>query len=196
MIDCLDHWTSIVKIHNMTKILVIRAEEIDPQHEFYFPIIIQQRDAMDHIMRAAYASFDPERIKKSHPEISDIKDYTKRQIDKALGHMYRAFFDAADWLSILYRERIRDVMSNYSSKTIYSVLPTYNEKIVPRIEEITSNIVAIRNSKDIGRNSELVDGVDRYATQIEELSQFLYEILNSLKKLDMVEFGSVEENAN
>ena len=102
MFDNPQMWQTIVRVHNATKSLLIKAEEIDPSHQFFYPPIIQQRDALDHIMRAALAWIDPETIKNNSGNLKDPSEYSKRQLDKALGHVYRAFFDAADWVSRNY----------------------------------------------------------------------------------------------
>lgn len=189
MIDHKDKWALITEIHNLTKTLVIQSEELDPDHLFYFPIIIQQRDCLDHIMRAAYGWLNPESLKKSKNGLSDSKDYNGRQMDKALGHMYRAFFDAADWLGILYREKIVGSISIYSPKTIHAVFPSYYMKIVPRIEAISLEIAKVRTQKDIAHTKEILTGVEKYMELIAELAIYMNEVQKTVPVLNKFEFN-------
>jgi len=194
MINHTEKWTLIVKIHNLTKALVIQSEELDPQHLFYFPIIIQQRDCLDHIIRAAYGWLHPDNLKKSKNAISDSKDYNGRQMEKALGHMYRAFFDAADWVSILYREKIGESMGNYSLNTIHTIFPNYYTKIVPRLEAISLAIAEVRASKDIVHTKEILTGVDQYMELIAELAIYMEEVQKTIPNLNKLEFGETKVN--
>lgn len=188
MIDRDQQWKLIIKIHNLTKTLVLKCEEIDPDHEFYFPIIIQQRDALDHLVRAAFGMYFPEKLLAEKKSIIDPEKYSNHQTSKALGHMYRAFFDAADWTSILCRERISDMMSVYSMKTIHFTFPSYVSRIKPKIEEISLEIANVRNSKDIGQTGEVIDGIDNYMSLISELINFMDEIQNKISDLNKAEF--------
>ena len=183
-------WELLVKVHNYAKAIILKAEEVDPDHEFYYPPLIQQRDALDHIMRAAFAWLFPERMSDPEKESPpDPAEYASKQIDKALGHAYRVLFDAADWLSIIYRERIREYMSSYSPATVYAILPQYRASIEPRIEEICFKIAELRKAKDIGNTNAIVEGVDSYISLIDELEQYLATIRAAKGQLDSVEFG-------
>ena len=185
-------WKLIIQIHNLTKALVLKCEEIDPDHEFYFPIIIQQRDALDHLIRAAYMEHYPDKLLAEKKGIVNASEYSIHQTSKALGHMYRAFFDAADWISILCRERISDMMSAYSMKTIHFAFPSYISRIKFRIEEISLEIANVRNSKDIGQTGEVIDGVDKYMDLVSELINFMDEIQNKIPDLNKAEFEKAE----
>lgn len=195
MYDNKDKWKLIVKIHNLTKTLVILSEELDPNHQFYFPIIIQQRDCLEHIVRAYYAWLNPESLKESKNGIFDSKEYIERQLEKALGHIYRAFFDAADWISILYREQISEIMSIYSLKTINTVFPNYCKKITPKIDKISMEIANIRNSKDIAHTNEVFGGVDHYMDLIHELAICMDEVRGAQPELNKFELDETMNNS-
>ena len=182
MFDDRTFWQRLVEIHNCTKSFILKAEEVDPQHEFYFPPLIQQRDALDHIVRAATVWVQP-------PEKHSTKspDYIRIQMDKAIGHAYRALFDAVDWLSIIYRERIREHVSLYSRATILKVLPNYYPKIIPRIEEISLKIADLRNAKDVGTGSNMLDNITKYTQLIDELEGFLKTVRDAMVQLEQAE---------
>ncbi|MBN1343291.1 MAG: hypothetical protein JXQ73_11460 [Phycisphaerae bacterium] len=185
-----DKWRLIVQVHNMAKALLLKAEEVDPDHEFYYPPLIQQRDALDHIIRAQFALLFPEKLACGvNGQGQSPDEYAARQLDKALGHAYRALFDAGDWLSIIYRERIRGTLTEYSRKTMYSVLPEFSKDIEPRINELSSMIAELRAEKDIGNEGKLIDGPSTYIKLIDELEDLWRRVEQAKPRLDEAESG-------
>ena len=55
------------------------------------------------------------------------ENYIKTNFEKAIGHEYRAFFDTADFLSIVLRQKIAERLSQYSLLEIKSVWEEYDE---------------------------------------------------------------------
>lgn len=47
-----DEWRKLCNIYAETKALILRTEEIDPEHELQFAPLVQHRDTLDHIVRA------------------------------------------------------------------------------------------------------------------------------------------------
>ena len=181
-----DTWRLLVKIHNYTKLLLLKAEEVDDKFTFFFPPLVQHRDALDHIMRAAYSKVFPAEYAANQEEAEklDGKDYADRQLDKALGHAYRAFFDAADWLGMVYRERMRIILSGYSAETINDVLNDFAATVQPRIERISLEIAALRGEKDIGNKKKLIGGADKYFDLTEELERYWLRVVDARVELD------------
>lgn len=192
-----DTWKLLVQAHNYTKFFLLKAEEIDPRHQFFYPPLIQQRDALDHIMRAAFARLYPEEYSslsdKDRDRESDPDKYAERQLDKALGHAYRAMFDAGDWLGIIYRERVRELMAAYSVETINKVLPEFRPKVEPRIEAIGLETAALRGTKDIGNKKFLIKGAEEYKDLIDELEGYWQAAWGARASLDRQEFGQSQE---
>jgi hypothetical protein len=186
-------WQLIVKVHMYTKAFLLKAEEIDPGHQFFFPPLIQQRDALDHVMRAAYAQVFPEEYaaEAAHDvdRDPDAQKYTEAQLGKAIGHAYRAMFDAGDWLGIIFRERIRELMAGYSVETVNAVLPVFRSKIEPRVEEIGLETAGLRANKDIGRKPNMIKGADEYQALIDELEGYWKTVCNARAALDKSEYG-------
>lgn len=72
------------------------AEEIAEKGEIFIQPLKEQRDAFDHLMRCYGVYF-------SHQETvggENLEKYVLINLDKACGHIYRAFFDTADWLTL------------------------------------------------------------------------------------------------
>jgi len=188
-------WNSLVKIHNCTKSILLKAEEIDQRHEFFFPPLIQQRDALDHIMRAMFALACPDEFTKTRgAEGTDIEAYATRQLDKAIGHAYRALFDAADWLSIVYREQIRQMLGDYSRQTIHSRFSDMAQCIEPRIDAISTRIAELRMEKDIGNDDQIIAGVVEYQNLLDELEQHWRRVRDMVPELERAEFASSRQS--
>ena len=168
-----DKWEKIVQVHNHAKALILLAEELDPEHTFFLPPVIQQRDALDHVVRAKYAGLHP-------GTRADPAQYALDHLDKALAHEYRAFFDIADWLSILYREKIASALSDYSHEAILAALPDFYTTVYPKFETIYEKVAAVRGAKDIGNETALIDDVEKYRDIIGELSAMWAKIVVSV----------------
>lgn len=152
----------VVQLHGHAKQLLLLAEEneIEGYKDFLQPVL-EQRSALDHIVRAFSV------------ELNIITDqepgYIKMNLDKACGHLYRAFFDVADWLSILLREKITKLMHPYSNECITSVAPEYYNTIVPNIEQLNQDIARIRNTKDIAAHGSIIQHVEEYTSIIQSI---------------------------
>ena len=184
MADNEEKWDLIIEVHNWTKALILDAEEIDPRHEFFWPPLVQQRDALDHIVRAQRAALHPDQAQVKGEE--EAPNYVVMQLDKALGHAYRAFFDVADWFSIIMRERISEVVSQYSRPALLEVMPNYSTEVESRVDDICAAIAKCRMDKDIG-GSMITGNVQTYTKIIEELSEILRRLRSVQPKLDKID---------
>jgi len=167
-----DQWKKLVQIHNYAKRLTLLGEEVDPEHEFALGPLIQQRDTLEHIMRAKACE-----LGLAKPE--DPESYMITNMDKALGHAYRAFFDAADLVTILYREKLNSMVAPYTTACITAVIPTYYDKILPRTEEISEGIAKVRGAKDIANRDGLLEEVETYIGYVDELHGFYQAVVRA-----------------
>jgi len=171
-------WKQLVEIHTRAKGMLLKAEEIDPNRTFFVASMVQQRDALDHIIRAA--SVEHGVVTKE-----DDEQYIHFHTGKALSHLYRAFFDVADWLSILYRTQIAEAVKLYTTDAVRTALPEYYSKIRPRVTKICGNIAAVRTRKDIGNDAtELIEDVYTYTNLVAELADFSEEVQNAVPAMD------------
>ena len=79
----------MVSLHIYTKKYLLIAEEIAEKGEIFIQPLKEQRDAFDHLMRCYGVYF-------SHQETvggENLEKYVLINLDKACGHIYRAFFD-------------------------------------------------------------------------------------------------------
>ncbi len=139
------------------------------EHEFkkfksFLQPVLEKRAALDHICRAMSV------VIEMRPPLSS--DYVEKNLDKACGHLYRSFFDAAEWLGIILREKIQELYFGYDNDCISTVSPEYYHKIKPGVEQFNTKIATIRNEKDFNKSespTELVEQVKEYMEQIELL---------------------------
>ena len=171
-----DKWKLIAEVHQHTKELLTLAEEISPGLKSFIPPVKEQRDALEHIIRAKAYELDLKKV--------DNQNYVEDQIDKTLGHIYRAFFDAADYFCILMRKRIRNAVTQYDSEIIKTVLPNYYSEIRPKLENINLEISKIRQSKDIAKKEGLIDEVEKYRQTTLELYEHAKAVETSIPSLN------------
>jgi len=168
-------WRRLVEIHNHAKAVFICAEEFDcKMHEFMQPNL-ELKNSLEHIMRAQAA-----RLGINKEASNDIHQYVHQSLDKAIGHTYRAFFDAADWISVSIRDRIQKSLKSFSVDCISAVLPEFYSQISPRVDTICCDIAKIRADKDVSKTADLLKEVDRYRQSIDELIKMLTQIRCSI----------------
>jgi len=150
--QCGERWKSLVEIHNHAKSIFLCAEEFDPQFQDFLQPILELRHSLEHIVRAKAAELG------INGEVdAGNQDYIPHSLSKAIGHEYRAFFDAADWFSVCIRNRITQALRRYSPANIDAVLPDYYSKLRPRVDQICREIADIRGAKDISKSNDLLD---------------------------------------
>jgi len=158
-----DKWSKVVQLHQYTKSLILLAEEheLEEWKTFLHPVL-EQRDALNHICIAIGGEIDI----PPNPKAGYIDD----SLDKALAHLYRAFFDTADWIGIILREKIIEVVKPYDNECITAVAPEYYERIRPDLEQLNSNLAKLRNSKDECTDSSvMISQAENYTQKIEKL---------------------------
>lgn len=111
------------------KKLVIAAEKYDEDQNLSITAISELRSAFDHVMRAESAKYgvisEEEIVNESG---MDITRYYKTNINKALGHLYRAGYDAYDIISIGLIDDIDRMLKRVSARALYTVLGDAKEK--------------------------------------------------------------------
>ncbi|MFO7967097.1 MAG: hypothetical protein R6U44_05815 [Archaeoglobaceae archaeon] len=133
----------LTKLYPKVKELILYSEEVDTEHSTYGQTVNELRNSMDHLMRLFAVKFG---FKDENPE------YSKKNLDKAFGHVYRAGYDSLDLLNVSIRERIIYELNGISSDTIYKIFPEYYREIKPNLEKISKEISDVRLDKDVAGN--------------------------------------------
>ena len=168
------YWENICKIHFFTKHFILLAEELSLDGTTFFQPLKEHRDAYDHIVRV-YA------VKMGLKTESDVDNYVRENMSKALGHEYRAFFDAVDWFSIILREKINFLLQGKTNEYIKSCFPDY-QKFKEELIELPKKIADLREGKDIGNNMNLsiFDKIESYTTILDSLTDKYIELAKAL----------------
>ena len=154
----------LVSLYTKTKKLVLQAEQLDPECRSNIAIFKEQRDALDHLMRALQDALPP--VAAPRP------DYFTLQIDKAKGHLFRAAYDALDGLAISCKIRIAEAMTGVSNEAISAVYPEYYDHLT-EIERIDLEIADRRNEKDVG--DPTLDNLNAYQVEVERLCKLVVQ---------------------
>lgn len=173
-------WKKICEIFIATKKLGIQLEEIQDDHKAFLQPVNEFKSALDHIIRV-------KAIESGLATKAESKQYTESNLNKALGHIYRAFFDTADFYSVVLREKIINLLSKYSSDTIHKVLPDYYSEKRIFIERVNKKLADIRAKKDIGNDSNILPSIDDYVSNLEKIELIYEEIISKIPQLDRLQ---------
>lgn len=161
-----EYWERIFFIHLKTKELYILAEEYGSELKtFYLPVnsLNGAYENVIHVCAADYMSRkDGEKANES---------YVKENLRKALDLECKAFFDTADFLSILLRKKISDCLSGFSYPQIASVWDEYNDVRTAIIE--TNREIAEIRTKKTEMNDYYIDAeVEKYYIKTKKLLEW------------------------
>ena len=163
------YWDSICQIYFLTKHYLILAEELSDDFDTFLQPVKEHRDAFDHVARV-YG------YKYLQNEIKNVDTYRTENMNKAVGHVYRAFFDTADWLSYICRKKIRLLLDGKSREEIVSIYPEYDHT-KSMLNELPLAIANIRKNKDVSDDiAELVKEVEGYRDILDKLLTTYREI--------------------
>ena len=160
-------WETLCRIHVLTKHYVLLAEENGFQMKTFLQPLKEQRDAYEHLVRA-YSKIIDSNERDMHYIISNL--------DKAIGHEYRAFFDSIDYLTLTIRERVYELVKSYSLDELKTLCPDYMI-IKRRLNNLPNEIAEYREKKDVGNNNMLL-----FAKQYGDLMERLLVDTNNLEK--------------
>lgn len=172
-----NNWEILCKIHILTKHYTLLAEEYSISMRAFLQPMKEQKDAYEHIIRA-YTKKCENRI------LSDEdKEYMSKNIEKAIGHEYRAYFDTIDYLTICLRELISKELSGVAYKELIQVYPEY-DRYKKVLLDIPEQIAMYREKKDIG-SSEMLKFASEYGKVVDELLKcYKYLCCDVMKKIN------------
>lgn len=166
----------LAELYIQAKGLILYSEEIDPESRSNLQVIKELRDANDHLMRVVAA-----RLADNPPSGSKEANYCPRNLDKAIGHVYRAAFDALDGTILSLREKVAKILETYPQEVIKDVIPEY-WKIRVSLDELTSRIATNRATKDVG--ADICATLEQYVSDTELIKKFYSRLLNAGPSLD------------
>lgn len=155
----------LTELYGHTKALLLYAEEVDPEFRSNLQAIKELRDAFDHTMRVFLNIFSEEKDKDT--------EYGRKNLDKAIGHTYRAAFDALDGAVVSLKVKLVEIMAGFDTRAIREVVNNYWE-IKTHICNLEKNVAQHRGEKDIKSNhAELFE---KYVLDVDKLKEY-YDIM-------------------
>lgn len=185
----------LVTIFLSMKDIILFAEETNEREDFKTLIqpFMEQQRALDHLVRVEAVRLgicpDEDEYKKAK---QNFVEYEKAQVNIAAQHIYRGFLDAAEWFSIIMRDKIIKILSPYSTNCISSAIPEYYNELRPKIDSINKELVTLRKKKDSEKdNSILYDHVVKYINISQELDSIYERVSDCISSLE--DFKEKEE---
>lgn len=178
--------SQIVRMHFEAKSLILLAEQINLGQGFVVQPMKEQRDAHDHLMRARARELnlkDSKHGKSEGPERD--REYIMDNYRKALGHECRAFFDAADVISMEITNEILRIVVPFKSTQITSVIPNFYTEIKPALRSLDQSIADVRGDKDVSKENPF-DEVDSYKAIVKKLVAYSNEVAKAVPDLNKV----------
>lgn len=183
-----------VDLYIFVKELILLNEEHDPGSVTYLQVLNELRNAYDHLNRVLA-------VKLGIKEDVDESSYSLTNIDKSLGHVYRACYDSLDWFLINTIEGIQQELKDYTPEEIQAVIPEYYSDIRPKLYEYQNQITELRAKKDIGnRNSDSIERYTAIAQYLQNVWKLIIERRNDLiqikSSLETIEYIELEMKAH
>lgn len=165
------------QIHMLTKHYLLIAEELSEEGVTFLQPLKEHRDAYDHLMRVFYL---PTRLETSETVSNfDSTAYIRKNVEKAVGHEYRAFFDMADWLTFICRRKIREELSFQRVRQAYA--SRYGTENYQSVKELVNTvyltIAQYRTEKDIGKAGPPLQDVLSYQKTIDQLLDIYKKVM-------------------
>lgn len=157
-----DQWIRICELYNITKKYHLLAEELAGTN--YIQPILEQKHALDHII-SAYSHISQE-------------EKAIESMNGAIDHLYRAFWDVADWLSLICREGIYKILKKKSIKTIDRKYPEYYSEVRLKLINAPEEIAKLRLEK-----SNRIEDVNSYCLILDKLVEYYKEIAKRFSRI-------------
>jgi len=156
--------SKVTSLYKKTKPLILFSEEIDPNYEGNAQVWKELRDALDHLMRVFARKFEGCSLSE------EDQRYIDSNLQKVIGHIYRAGCDALEGACLSLREEIKKGYEAFSLEALNAVIPSF-WKNRARLHEISERIAKLRAQKDVADD------------EMEQIFEDFVEIVNELKEI-------------
>lgn len=174
----------ITELYGKVKELIIFCEENQEEFKTNLHIVKELRDAFDHLMRVFAVKLE---LKEGRGD-----GYIQTSLDKVLGHVFRAGYDTLDFATIILRDKINKEVSDFSPSAIQASIPNYYSEIRPSVESITTDIIKLRNNKDIAQPSPEL--FNEYFKNVIKLQEMFKQIV--IAKPSLIEYANKSGKEN
>ncbi len=158
-----EYWERIFYVHLKTKELYILAEEYGSELKTFFLPINSLKNAYENIIHVCANEY---MARTGNGALNE--KYMMDNLRSALGNEIKAFFDTADFLSILLRKKISECLNGFTYPQIASVWDEYNDVRLQLIK-INQEIADIRNHKSQSSEYYIDEDVEKYYNETKKL---------------------------
>jgi hypothetical protein len=163
---------ALADAYQQAKTLILYVEELDISSRSNLQVVKELRDACDHIMRF----FISRKGKPSASDLIAIQDSNLGNIDKALGHIYRATFDALDGAILSVKHSINIELLRFPPHIIADVIKDYWQ-IKLELNRLVMEITSIRDRKEVNENTGSL--LNEYVKNVHQMSEVYRKIIYS-----------------
>jgi hypothetical protein len=161
----------LLEAYKQAKSLVIYAEEVDPESRSNLQVVKELRDAFDHLMKVLIAKKEPRQAK---PEV--LERECLENLEKSIGHVYRASFDALDGTVLSLKELIAEELSSYPLDAVVQVFPDYFD-IKIQLHKLIEQVSVHRANKDVSESTNSL--LDAYVADVARTKVIHEKILHA-----------------
>ena len=181
----------IVALYVEVKKHVVTSEKLSPGARVSVPALNELRNAFDHYMRAE--AVWRHGVNPGQGAEQDPLKYCEKNLQKSLGHVYRAGYDALDILALNRIRQIEKYVDSYRISTLHTVIADYAVRIRQSFEEGVQQCDGAKQGKDV--EPERVDQHPVYFAEYKASLEKLDSVLRVLHSYDK-DLVAVEAEAN
>lgn len=174
----------LVQLYFKVKRYIIDSEKASAGSKLSMPAINELRSALDHDMRT-------QSVLHGFPAPTDgglsEMEYCETNISKAMGHVFRAGYDALDVISLSIAEDVLKTRDTFSRTALVTVFPNYSDEIRLPFEAATEICGEAKARKDVEADGSGQKHFARYEQAIEDLKKIREKFYARLPELNDVE---------
>ncbi len=177
------------------KELELYVQEESKDLEFFLQPFAEQMRGLDHFMRAVNKGlFRRSTTSSADRGKLDDDNYIDGNLMRSRSHFVRAFFDIADFCSLVMREKIRDLLAEHSNACITATIPRYYSDIRPDLDRFAVDVAGYRAGKDV-ISDDCISVVRAYRARLDGLVDVTRSILSRTGALIECEQSRMSEEA-
>ena len=171
-----EKYRRLTSLYFKVKDYVIASEKADEEQRLSVTALNELRNAFDHDMRVKAVLYG-NGVQRSELASLTPFEYCRINIDKALGHVYRAGYDALDIISLSLISEIRDLNPHTRRAIWIQVFPDYTNEIRKPLNQATDICEAAKAAKD-------VESADTFPVQFARYEQAIDILAGIREKLN------------
>jgi hypothetical protein len=147
-------FAELTSLYHRVKLYVITSEKVSGENRLSAPAINELRNAFDHLMRIHAVLYAGALDGPQQATLSPLV-YCQHNLSKAVGHVYRAGYDALDIISLSLLDSIERIRDGVSRLTLVTVFPNYSVELRQPLERAIQQCDVAKAGKDVEDNRSI-----------------------------------------